>query len=919
MAGALLLAVLVARLAALLPGWGEEGSGGPGGVRAAAEATRLVVGLPVCVVAVLLLADRYACRRGALVLAAGAVWIGPPALLEVLAGLWGQAVPVAAVTLLLAASATACQPLTVLLLPLCLLPSPFPPGWRRGVVAGCAVVTMAYALVWGLGTPGLAGVPSPWSGTGPGEWAGGLLHESQDALDAMTLVVATAVTADLAWGALRAPERDGRRVRALIAVAYPVCVCLLLSDLWSERGTVVARSAGVAVWLAVICGAASRGGLWRLERVTSHRLARAFVLAVLAVAAAVAGTAAWTAHPAGRSAETAVAVGCALVAGWAARPLVRHASLAVERAFYGPRARPHEAVRALAARLQHAPYPSDVPEQICRSVVEDLGLSGARIAVETRSGPRLLAAAGAPVGEPVQVFLLRHHGQVVGRLEASRDGASTPEERDGELLSLLADQASPALAALRLGEEAQMARERLVLAREEERRRLRREIHDGLGPQLAAVQLRLGTAQACMADVAASGGAARDGASPASGGPGCACPADAGGLPGPVEGGGREFGSSAGPAGSLGAAGAQLRAAAEVLGEALAEIRRITAGLTPALLVERGLFDATRLLARRLTTEAVEVVVDDPVTPLPPPAPAVETAAYRIAAEAITNAVRHARARHVRVAFTAGPAELTVTVADDGAGFAAGVVPGTGLASLVERAEEIGGSATIDTTPDGTTITATLPTMRTPPAAPATALPAANLDGPAPTMPLPPRVTTPSTAATPWPFRAAGTIPDMAATTWRLQATGTSPGTVATSWRLPAIEMTASMAATTWLFRAVGTTPGTSATSWPLPAAGTIPGGGVALAAAPVGAAVGMALPGAGPGSAGGAGGAVLSTADLASDAATATPFPSTAIALPSTADADTDQGASPRMRNEARDGGGALAPPDKEVGDGGA
>ena len=124
----------------------------------------------------------------------------------------------------------------------------------------------------------------------------------------------------------------------------------------------------------------------------------------------------------------------------------------------------------------------------------------------------------------------------------------------------------------------------------------------------------------------------------------------------------------------------------------------------------RNVLDATRILAHRLTTDAVRVTVTDPATPLPALPPAVETAAYRITAEAVTNAVRHAGARGVEVTFTACPGALTVTVADDGTGFDAGAVPGTGLSSIAERAEEIGGAATIDTAPGGTTVTATLPT-----------------------------------------------------------------------------------------------------------------------------------------------------------------------------------------------------------------
>ncbi|MBT2385942.1 ATP-binding protein [Streptomyces sp. ISL-11] len=659
-AAALLFAVLLVKLTVVLvlagDRWLAVNYSAP---QASAEVTRLVVGLPLCVVAVLLLADRSGHRMGGLLLAAGAVWIVPSAVFDLFAFLGSEPVPVAAAMILLGATGIAGHPLTVLLLPLCFLHDSASRRGRWGVIVGAGAVCLGYGVLWALGTPGSHPFPSPWSGTAVGEWAMGLLEPSEAAVDWVSRVVTVVVTADLVRRALREPAGDGRRVWALLAVAYPACVCLLLSDVWGESWTVAARAAGSAVWVAVICLAAARGGMWRLERVTSHRLAGAFVLTALAAAAVCTAVAAWATLPAARS-VTVVVVACgALVVGWTARPVVLRTSLAVERAFYGPRARPYEAMRALAVRLRQAPHPGHVPEEICRSVVEDLGLAGAAIGVDTRSGPRWLAAVGAPVTEPKQTFVLRHHGQAVGRLEVARGGTSTPAERDSDLLSLLADQAGPALAALRLGQEAQAAREHLVLAREEERRRLRREIHDGLGPQLAAAQLRLGTAQAC---------------SPPSS-----------------------------------AATEHLRVAAEGLGEALAEVRRITAGLTPAALVEHGLLGATRTLAHRLGTDDVRVTVAGPRTPLPALAPGVEIAAYRIAAEAVTNAVRHAGARRVEVAFDAAPTALTVVVTDDGTGFDTAAVPGTGLASVAERAEEIGGTSAVASGPDGTTVSATLP------------------------------------------------------------------------------------------------------------------------------------------------------------------------------------------------------------------
>lgn len=627
-----------------------------------AEAVRLAVGLPVWVIGVLLLADRSGRGMGALLLAAGAVLVVPRTVSDLLALIGDWSAPVDATVLALAAVALAGHPLSVLVFPLCFLREPTVRRGRWYVIASATAVHAGHGALWFLGVPGAPPFFSPWSGTATAQWALRHIDPVSQLVDWVSGAVALTVTAAVAHCSLSGNDTTERRRWLLLAVAYAVCVSLLLGQWWPERWTMAARAGGGTVWVAVICLTVARSDVWRLERTTVHRLSVAFVLTVFGTAAVSGALIVWAAFPAVRSTTTLTVAGCALLAGWVTRPVVVRSSLRVERFFYGSRAQPHHAIRRLVTRLQEAPDPWDVPEQICRSAVEDLGVSGAAVEVDTRSGVRRLGAVGVPVVDPKQIFILRHHGQVVGRLEVARDGTSTPVERDSDLLSLLADQAGPALAALRLVEETQAARESLVLAREEERRRLRREIHDGLGPQLAAVQMRLGTAQACV--------------------------------------------------GSQSAASEHLRAAAEGLSEALTEVRRITAGLTPAVLVERGLLEAIRILARRLSTEVVQVVVADSATTVPALAPAVETAAYRIAAEAMTNAVRHSGARRVLVSLVLTPTSLTVKVSDDGNGLRGGGVPGTGLASFTERAEEIGGTTCVRTGSHGTAVHATLPLTR---------------------------------------------------------------------------------------------------------------------------------------------------------------------------------------------------------------
>jgi two-component system, NarL family, sensor kinase len=107
---------------------------------------------------------------------------------------------------------------------------------------------------------------------------------------------------------------------------------------------------------------------------------------------------------------------------------------------------------------------------------------------------------------------------------------------------------------------------------------------------------------------------------------------------------------------------------------------------------------------------------------LPPLPAAVEVAAYRIVVEAVTNTVRHARARHCSVSLDLAPAGLAVTISDDGAGMPAAGGHGNGLAIMRERAEELGGAVTVSDAAPGVTVAARLPMLTVPahpPAAPA--------------------------------------------------------------------------------------------------------------------------------------------------------------------------------------------------------
>lgn len=206
--------------------------------------------------------------------------------------------------------------------------------------------------------------------------------------------------------------------------------------------------------------------------------------------------------------------------------------------------------------------------------------------------------------------------------------------------------------------ELRQSRQRLVAAREEERRSLRRELHDDLGAMLTGVAL----------GVDAAGNRLTAG-SPAA---------------------------------------EQLRRVRVVVSAAVADLRRIIDGLRPPALDEVGLVGAIRDRLLQLSNGGPRLEVDAP--PLPALPPEVEVACYHVAVEAVHNAVRHAGARQVTVTLATVDGRLELAVADDGHGIQAVTSQGQGLATMRQRVEEVGGRFGLVTGVGGTTVSATLPT-----------------------------------------------------------------------------------------------------------------------------------------------------------------------------------------------------------------
>jgi signal transduction histidine kinase len=399
--------------------------------------------------------------------------------------------------------------------------------------------------------------------------------------------------------------------------------------------------------------------LWDIDLLINRTLAYgALTISVVGIYVLVVGYLGALFPTGGNSAISLVATGIVAILF---QPLRQHLQRGINRLLYGQRDEPYAVLSQLGQRLEATLAPEAVLPTIVQSVREALKLPYAAIALRQAEGFVIAAEVGVPAADPLRLPL-SYQGEPVGELLLGPRGAGEAfSSADRRLLEDLARQAGVAADAVRLTGELQRAQERLVGAREEERRRLRRDLHDGLGPLLGGVSLGLaGVHHRLRRDPAA--------------------------------------------------AEQMLQRLQEQLQTATGEVRRLVDGLRPPGLDELGLVSALRERATRFQhgPAGLSVTVEGPEV-LPPLPAATEVAAYRIALEALTNAARHAHARRCVLRLAIDGA-LELEVCDDGHGIPAVHRAGVGLASMRQRAREVGGTCTIRPGPDGgTRVTARLP------------------------------------------------------------------------------------------------------------------------------------------------------------------------------------------------------------------
>jgi two-component system NarL family sensor kinase len=330
-------------------------------------------------------------------------------------------------------------------------------------------------------------------------------------------------------------------------------------------------------------------------------------------------------------------------------PVRSRVQLGVDRLMYGERRDPYSAVARLGERLESRLTPDQVLPVIVASIAESLRLTFVEVEATDVDGNHLTATWGIRSTAELERIDLSFGGDVTASLAVEpRPGETKLGDHDRRLLTDLARHAGVAVHAVAVGAALQRSREQLVGLLEEERRRMRRDLHDGLGPALTAVTLQLDV----LANVLRT-------------------------EPSKAQ-----------------AIVVELRGEVK---DAIAAIRRLVYDLRPPALDELGLLGALREHARRLGRDVAMAIEGDDLPTLPA---AVEVAAYRIVIEAMTNVARHSGASSctIRVSYDEC---LELSIEDDGVGVTSDWCPGVGLRSIYARTAELGGTCSITAAPSG--------------------------------------------------------------------------------------------------------------------------------------------------------------------------------------------------------------------------
>lgn len=467
-----------------------------------------------------------------------------------------------------------------------------------------------------------------------------------DAMLGIGLVLGSAVVA-VRWARSQGEER--REFRALAVVAL-IGFALPLLPVSTESARILYQLHTLLLVLVVLASVL-RHRLYGIDVALNRTLVFLILSALVAAVYGVlvggivllAGSATLAATP-----FAAVAAALCLLP---ARTGVQHL---VNRFLYGQRDEPFAVITRIATHLETAADPGTLLEGLLHAVVDALRLPGATLALATPDGVTT-SITTATTGDETDEFPLTYRTTELGRLIVTRrPGQRTLTADETALLTQVARQSALAAQSLILLDQLTRSRARVVAAGEDERRRLRRDLHDGIGPLLTAAAARVDACRNLLdRDV---------------------------------------------PQVQI-----LLNSVRSDLTEGLADLRRLVYTLRPPVLDELGLTEALRQICGRSTVPTV-LEIPDALPELPA---AVEITVYRIVAEAVTNVVRHARASQctVQLALTD---RVILDINDDGPPNSAWQT-GVGLTSMRERTAELGGHWAAGPTGRGGNVHAELP------------------------------------------------------------------------------------------------------------------------------------------------------------------------------------------------------------------
>jgi signal transduction histidine kinase len=347
-------------------------------------------------------------------------------------------------------------------------------------------------------------------------------------------------------------------------------------------------------------------------------------------------------------------------------PLKDRLQRAANRLVFGERQRPYEVIRTLGARLESAAHAEGVLPAIVETIARSLKFPYVSIGLDPGDGPDLAAEYGRRRRDAVDFPLYDQATFIANLSVCPRDGEQEMAEVDRELLRQVALWLGPVAHASLLAKELRASHARLVSASAEERRRLYRDLHDGLGPALASQTLRFDRALELL-------------------------PEDPQGAVEILQ---------------------QLKKQTQGL---VLEIRRLVYDLRSSALDELGLLGSLKEAVEgfRGSANGLSISLEGDEQALRGLPAAHEQAAERIVLEGLTNAVRHANANRCRLSLEVQEhprRELQLTIEDDGRGVLPGASPGVGIVSMIERAEALGGRVRVEPNqPCGTRVVATLP------------------------------------------------------------------------------------------------------------------------------------------------------------------------------------------------------------------